>query len=311
MSGFRKFVSVLSASLCALGSSSAHGNVKVDDGNFQVNVEDVSKVAGKKAKKKANKGGVDKNLRGAKPSGKTKSGAGFSDDSKLSENFEVDNELREILDNLPEDSPFRTIATARVVNGKEIESHKNLVGLLNYSDKKSKESLMRGENIWRAILVPTLGKYGSDSEDIIMSRGIVEMMSDGEFVQALKSFIKNPEDGAEYMGQIFDRLINSDFVSSTGDFAVSICAYVFAYCLFLVGFTYGFSDENSISDLVKYFAIGISAAWASLCLSDVAFNRRFKYSRLKNRGKMRVLDQIAAAGLELLKMRFKDEKVQK
>ena len=73
MSGFRKFVSVLSASLCALGSSSAHGNVKVDDGNFQVNVENVSKVAGKKAKKEANKGEVDKNLRGAKSFNKAKS----------------------------------------------------------------------------------------------------------------------------------------------------------------------------------------------------------------------------------------------
>ena len=311
MSGFRKFVSVLSASLCALGSSSAHGNVKVDDGNFQVNVEDVSKVAGEKAKKKANKGVVDKNLRGAKSFNKAKSVAGSSDDSKLSKNFKVDSELRKILDNLPEDSPFRTITSVRMINGKEIGGQKNLVGLLNYSDRKSKESLMRWENIWRAILKPTFGEYGSDSEDIIMSRGVVEMMSDGEFVQALKNFIKHPEDGAEYMGQIFDRLINSDFVSSTGGFAVRICAYVFAYCLFFGGLLYGMPSCESVSNIVKCFAVSFSAAWASFCLCGAAINRRFEYSRLKNRGKMGILYQIAAAGSELVEMQSKNDKVQK
>ncbi len=311
MSGFRKFVSVLSASLCALGSSSAHGNVKVDDGNFQVNVENVSKVAGKKARKKANKGGVDKNLRDAKSSGKTKSGDRFGSDSKLSKNFKVDSELRKILDNLPEDSPFRTITSVRMINGKEIGGQKNLVGLLNYSDKKSKESLMRGENIWRSAITSTCDKYGEDSEDVIMSRGVVEMMSDGEFVQALKSFIKNPEDGAEYMDQMVDRLINSDSVSNAGDFAVRICAYVLAYCLFFGGLLYGMPSCESVGNIVKCFAVSFSAAWASFCLCGAAINRRFEYSRLKNRGKMGILYQIAAAGSELVEMQSKNDKVQK
>ena len=167
MSGFKRFVSLLSSSLIALGGVSASRSVDVlkrkDAGKIGVPLPNISKKndeAGEKEKK-------NKKIVG---NGK-KDGVGGAGQKSAS----VVKNIDEILSKVPD-------GVAKYGFG----------GYIAQCKEKSDESLNRWENIWRSTFIA--GSYAGDSKQVIRARGAIEAFyDDAEALDLINKFVSDPE----------------------------------------------------------------------------------------------------------------------
>ena len=255
MSGFKRFVSLLSSSLMALGGVSASRSV------------DVLK------RKNAGKIGVHLNLlNGSKENGRDggKKNKEVVDDDKKAE-------IKGDVKGLRSDSGVKNID--RVLSGVPDDVAKS--GLVSYVEKckeKNGEDLIRWENIWRSVFIP--GSYAGNSKQVIRARGAIEAFyNDAEALDLINKFVSDPDNFSNKAK--IDDLIGKLSARSWCEYVGSWIAFFVVY--FVAGGFTGFGGSSLALDILKSCLIAL--------LADIA-SRPINYDAHKVWGKKETFEKI-------------------